>query len=72
LAEQYAAGRPVQVCYGVTEPEVIQLPPREIPALQGSNTLYCDSGEIEVRGRANPAAVIEKLTDAVRALGGNV
>jgi len=72
LAEQYAAGRPVQVCYGVTEPEVIQLPPREIPALQGSNTLYCDSGEIEVRGKADPVAIINKLTNAILSLGGNV
>lgn len=43
-----------------------------IPALPGVNTLWADSGAITVTGRANPAAIIEKLTNAIIALGGNI
>lgn len=47
-------------------------PGKQIPALAGINTLFADSGNITVKGRANPAAIIEKLTNAIIALGGNV
>ena len=47
-------------------------PAEEIPALSGVNVLYADAGEITVAGRSDPAAMIEKLTNAVAALGGNV
>lgn len=43
-----------------------------IPAFQGVNTLNADTGLITVTGRANPAPIIEKLNNAVIALGGNV
>lgn len=43
-----------------------------IPALSGVNTLWADTGEITVTGRADPIVVIEKLTNAIIALGGNV
>ncbi len=44
----------------------------EIAAKSGINYLYADSGEITVTGRADPVAIIEKLTNAVLALGSNV
>lgn len=47
-------------------------PGETIPALSGINTLWADSGEITVTGRADPTAVIEKLTNAIIALGGNI
>lgn len=72
LAEQYANGTPVQVCYELAEPTTIQLTPQEILALSGVNTLYCDMGDTTVTGRADTTAVIEKLTNAIIALGGNV
>lgn len=43
-----------------------------IPALPGVNTLCADTGSITVTGRADPCAVIEKLQNAVIALGGNI
>ena len=62
----------VQVLYTLTEPVTIRLAPQEILALSGENTLVSSTGDTEVTGRADPAAVIEKLTSAILALGGNV
>lgn len=47
-------------------------PGETVPALEGVNTLWADSGEITVTGKADPTAVIEKLTNAIIALGGNI
>lgn len=49
-----------------------QLTPQEILALPGVNTFYSDTGDTEVTGRADPIALIDKLTNAIVALGGNV
>ena len=43
-----------------------------VPALGGVNTIWADSGEITVTGRADPVAIIEKLTQAVLSMGSNV
>ena len=43
-----------------------------IPALPGINYLYADAGSITVSGRVDPVTVIEKLTNAIIALGGNI
>ena len=59
LAEQYAAGTPVQVCYPMVNPVTVQLTPQEVLALSGTNTLYSDTGDTVVMGRADPGAIIE-------------
>lgn len=44
-----------------------------LPGLKGINTLFADNAvEITATGRADPVAIIEKLTNAVISLGGNV
>lgn len=72
LAEQYAAGTPVQVCYQLSTPISVQLTPTEVLALSDTNYLCANTGDTTVTGKADPAAVIEKLTNAIIALGGNV
>lgn len=72
LKAQYDAGTPVELCYQLAEPITIQSTPNEVLALQGVNTLYSNTGDITVTGRADPVAIIEKLTNAIIALGGNV
>jgi hypothetical protein len=47
-------------------------PGEEIPALQGVNSIWADVGEITVTGRKDPVAIIDKLTNAILSLGGNV
>ena len=40
--------------------------------VSGVNTIWADNGEITVTGRADPVAIIEKLTNAIISLGGNI
>ena len=78
--EQYATDlegfkemiRGAQIVLGLKEPITVQLTPQEILALLGVNTIYSDTGDTTVTGRADPTAVIEKLTNAIVALGGTV
>ena len=51
---------------------VTQVEAQRIPALSGTNTIYSDTGDTTVTGRADPTAVIEKLKSAIIALGGNI
>lgn len=68
LAEQYAKGTPVQITYKMADPYTIRFDPQEILALSGVNTLYCDMGDTAVSGRADPTAIIERLSIAVTAM----
>lgn len=45
---------------------------RNIHAFPGVNTLASDCGDTQVSGRVDPVAIIEKLTNAIVALGGNI
>lgn len=73
LAAQKAAGTPVQVCYRTKTPiGIVNLTPQEIKALAGVNTVWSDTGDTQVTGRADTKALFEKLTNAIIALGGNV
>ena len=49
-----------------------QLAPTEVLGLDGVNTLYSNTGDTTVSGKADPKAMFEKLTNAIIALGGNV
>ena len=44
----------------------------QIPAVQGINNLWADSGEITVSGKADPVARLERLENAILAMGANV
>lgn len=51
LADQYAAGTPVQVVYKLATPYTIQLTPQQLIALAGTNTLYSNSGDTAITYR---------------------
>ena len=72
LAEQKAAGTPVQICYKLANPTTVQLTPKEIKALAGVNTIHSDTGDTTVNGKTSPATEIEKLKNAILAMGANV
>lgn len=61
-----------QIVFGLENPIIVQLTPQEIIALPGVNSFYSDTGDTTVTGKADPTAVIEKLTNAIIALGGNI
>lgn len=58
--------------YPLAEPYTVLYDPRQVTAQAGTNTLYSDIGTIKVSGRVDPATIIEKLTSAIIALGGNI
>lgn len=47
-------------------------PGETIPALPGTNVIFADAGLVTVTGKADPTAIINKLTNAILSLGGNV
>ena len=52
--------------------ETTQLKPQRIPGQSGLNTIYSSTGNTEVKGSSDPVAIIDKLTQAIISLGGNV
>lgn len=60
------------VAYPLATTTTSQLTPQEIKALAGVNTLYSDTGDTAVSGRADLTAVIAELQQAIISLGGNV
>ena len=68
LAEQYAAGTPLQICYKLAEPITIQLTPQNILALQGLNTIWSDAGETTVSGRKDVLWVTSSLMQRIAEL----
>ena len=44
----------------------------QIPVLPGVNTLYANSGTVTVTGKADPAAELEKLKNAIITMGSNI
>ena len=61
-----------QVVYPLAEPITVGLTPQQILALSGINTLYSDTGDTAVTGKADPVAKLERLENAIRALGGSI
>ena len=61
LARLNEAGTPFQVSYKIAEPFTVQLTPTEILSLSGTNTIYTDTGDTTVSGRADPSATIKDL-----------
>lgn len=68
LAAQYAAGTPVQICYKLATPITIQLPAHDIPAVDGVNTVYSDSGDVAVNGPTDPDHLNKNMLERIAAL----
>ena len=70
LAEQYASGTPVTVVYELAEPIEYDLAdaPKEILAIAGTNTIYSDTGNTDVSGKADPNVIIQDLYNKLNAL----
>ena len=69
LANQYAAGTPVQVCYKLVEPiPFTATGAQPIPALAGVNTVLTDADSATVTGRADPIKRITDLEAAVASI----
>lgn len=71
MAKTYFGNNPTRVVYELNEPLTYQLTPTEVTTLLGSNTISSD-GSMELDYRADTTMIIEKLTNAIVSLGGNV
>lgn len=69
--KQYLTDNPLYICYELATPITYQLTPTEISTLLGSNTIQSD-GSMNLQYRADTTTIIEKLTNAIISLGGNV
>lgn len=59
----------VIIIYRLADPTIkINLTPQEILALSDVNTIYADTGDVTVSGRADPNAVIQQLAARIAAL----
>ena len=66
----FLAENPITLVYLLASPTTVQLTPQEMLALSGENTIYTDTGDTTVSGRADPNAVIQQLTARIAALEG--
>lgn len=64
LADLYAAGTPVQICYKLKEPVPFTAAGAQpIPALAGANTVLTDADSVSVSGRADLIHIIRKMQE---------
>lgn len=68
--EAFLTENPITFVYLLASPTTVQLTPQEMLALSGENTIYTDTGDTTVSGRADPNAVIQQLTARIAALEG--
>ena len=61
LAEQYAAGTPVQIAYKPIEVAQFKADTRELPALSGINTVLTDADSLTVTGREDLLHVLSGI-----------
>ena len=64
LADLYAAGTPVQICYKLKEPVPFTAAGAQpIPALAGANTVLTDADSVSVSGRADLIRIVRKMQE---------
>ena len=61
----YLSQNPLQVVYELATPITIQLTPQEVTSLLGGNTVWADSGDVEVTYKADIQRYIDKKISAV-------
>ena len=72
LGSWYNAGTPLMAVFEMETPITIQLTAQEILALSGVNTLYSDTGDAEVTGKADPRAIINDQNKLIESILGRV
>lgn len=65
---QWAQTNKITIIYKTQNPFTVQLTPQEILALSGTNTIYTDTGDTTVSGRADPNTIIQQLATRIAAL----
>lgn len=68
LEQQYANGTPFTVCCDLKEPITINLLPREIYPLPGTNCISSNTGNTDISGKSDPLAAIQDLYNKLETL----
>ena len=68
--EAFLAENPVTFVYLLASPTTVQLTPQEMLALSDENTIYTDTGDTTVSGRADPNTILQQLAQRIAALEG--
>lgn len=63
--QKFDEGNPAIFVYELATPYTIQLTPQQILALSGTNTIYADTGDVTVSGRADPTATVNNLLSEI-------
>lgn len=69
-AKKWLQDNQPEFVYKTSQIENVQLTPTEILALSGTNTIYTDTGDTTVSGRADPNTIIQQLATRIAALEG--
>ena len=64
----YLAGHPVQLCYKLAEPIVVQIEPTAIPALAGQNTVSASADDMDLTYNKSLVREHEELLARIAAL----
>ena len=72
----FLASNPLEICYQIATPQIIQLTKQQVTTLLGLNNIWADSGEVSVVYTADTKLYIDKkfetLTNAIISMGGTV
>lgn len=68
--EAFLTENPITFVYLLASPTTVQLTPQEMLALSGENTIYTDTGDTTVSGRADPNTILQQLAQRIAALEG--
>ena len=68
--KQWLDTQNVQIVCPLNSPITIQLTPTEVLALFGTTTIYTDTGDTTVSGRADPNTILQQLAQRIAALEG--
>ena len=64
----WAESNTIELYYKTNRPYTIQLTPAQILAISGTNTVYCDTGDVTVTGYEDPRHTVAQLTSRIAAL----
>lgn len=67
-AKKWLQDNQPEFVYKTSQVENVQLTPTEILALSGTNTIYTDTGDTTVSGRADPNTIIQQLATRIATL----
>jgi hypothetical protein len=67
ITAQENAGTPIQICYELATPITVQLTPTEITMLENNNTIWADSGRVQLTYLSKAAQRVQTMNASLQA-----